>query len=132
MFSGKWLNPMSTSTDQSQSSPLEALKWLVVVALIAAAVIGNAFYDEQPLLYRVVGVVVLGIMAALVAAITDKGRSFITLLQDARAEIRRVVWPTKQETAQTTGIVVLVVAIMAVLLWLLDWALGEIISGIIG
>lgn len=123
---------MSTSTDQSQSSPLEALKWLVVVALIAAAVIGNAFYDEQPLLYRVVGVVVLGIMAALVAAITDKGRSFITLLQDARAEIRRVVWPTKQETAQTTGIVVLVVAIMAVLLWLLDWALGEIISGIIG
>ena len=43
-----------------------------------------------------------------------------------------MVWPTKQETLQTTGIVVLVVAIMALILWGLDWALGAIISSIIG
>ncbi|MAA60537.1 MAG: preprotein translocase subunit SecE [Pseudomonadales bacterium] len=71
-------------------------------------------------------------LAALLASFTDKGRAFIALLQDARAEVRRVVWPTKQETAQTTGVVVLVVAIMALLLWLLDLALGKIISSIIG
>ncbi|MBA56279.1 MAG: preprotein translocase subunit SecE [Pseudomonadales bacterium] len=123
---------MTTSTEQSNSSPVEVFKWLVVVVIIAAAVIGNAYYDDQPLLYRVLGVVVAGIVAALVASFTDKGRSFIALLQDARAEVRRVVWPTKQETAQTTGVVVLVVALMAVLLWLLDLALGKIISSLIG
>jgi preprotein translocase subunit SecE len=123
---------MTTSTEQTKSSPVDVFKWLVVIAIIAGAVVGNAYFDDQPLLYRVVGVVVAGIIAALVASFTDKGRAFIALLQDARAEVRRVVWPTKQETAQTTGIVVLVVAIMALLLWLLDLALGKIISSIIG
>ncbi|MGC1509849.1 preprotein translocase subunit SecE [Ketobacter sp. MCCC 1A13808] len=123
---------MSTSTEQSQSSPANALLWVLVAILVAAAVVGNAYFDDQPLLYRVIGVVVLGCLAALVASFTVRGRAFITLLQDARSEVRRVVWPTKQETAQTTGIVVVVVALMAVLLWLLDMALGSIISGIIG
>ena len=123
---------MTTSTEQTKSSPVDVFKWLVVIAIIAGAVVGNAYFDDQPLLYRVVGVVVAGIVAALVASFTDKGRAFIALLQDARAEVRRVVWPTKQETAQTTGVVVLVVAIMALLLWLLDLALGKIISSIIG
>ena len=79
-----------------------------------------------------IGVVVAGILAALVASFTTRGKAFLGLLQDARAEVRRVVWPTKQETLQTTGIVVLVVAIMALILWGLDWALGAIISSIIG
>jgi len=123
---------MTTSTEQTQSSPAEAFKWLVVAAIIAAAVIGNAYYDDQPLLYRVAGVVVMGIFAALVASFTVKGRAFIALLQDARAEVRRVVWPTKQETGQTTGVVVLVVAFMALLLWGLDALLGTVISSVIG
>ena len=123
---------MTTSTEQSKSSPVDVFKWLVVIAIIAAAVVGNAYFDDQPLLYRVVGVVVAGILAALLASFTDKGRAFIALLLYARAELRRVVWPPKQETAQTTGVVVLVVAIMALLLWLLDLALGKIISSIIG
>ncbi|MAR91958.1 MAG: preprotein translocase subunit SecE [Pseudomonadota bacterium] len=123
---------MTTSTDQSQSSPADMFKWLLVVIIIAAAVVGNAYYDDQPLLYRVIGVVVAGILAALVASFTTRGKAFLGLLQDARAEVRRVVWPTKQETLQTTGIVVLVVAIMALILWGLDWALGAIISSIIG
>ena len=123
---------MTTSTEQSKSSPVDVFKWLVVIAIIAAAVVGNAYFDDQPLLYRVVGVVVAGVFCAPFASLSHKGRAFIALLQDARAEVRRVVWPTKQETAQTTGVVVLVVAIMALLLWLLDLALGKIISSIIG
>ena len=99
---------------------------------MAAAVVGNSYFDDQPLLYRVIGVVVLGCVAALIASFTIKGRAFVNLLQDARAEVRRVVWPTRQETAQTTGIVVLVVAVMALLLWGLDTLLGFIISGIVG
>ena len=123
---------MSTSTEAPQSSAAEVFKWVLVVILVAAAVVGNSYFDDQPLLYRVIGVVVLGCVAALIASFTIKGRAFVNLLQDARAEVRRVVWPTRQETAQTTGIVVLVVAVMALLLWGLDTLLGFIISGIVG
>jgi len=104
----------------------------VVIAIIAGAVVANAYYDDQPLLYRVVGVLIAGVVAALIASVTDRGRSFVGLLQDARAEVRRVVWPTKQETAQTTGVVVVVVTIAALLLWLLDLGLGKLVSSIIG
>ncbi len=123
---------MSTSTEAPQSSAADVFKWVLVVILVAAAVVGNSYFDDQPLLYRVIGVVVLGCVAALIASFTIKGRAFVNLLQDARAEVRRVVWPTRQETAQTTGIVVLVVAVMALLLWGLDTLLGFIISGIVG
>ena len=123
---------MSTSTEAPQSSAADVIKWVVVAILVAAAVVGNAYFDDQPLLYRVIGVVVVGILAAVVASFTVKGQAFLTLLQDARAEVRRVVWPTRQETAQTTGIVVLVVALMALLLWGLDSLLGFIISEIVG
>lgn len=122
----------NTTTEVTQSSPANAAKWVVVAILIAIAVIGNAYFSEQPFLYRVLGVVVLSIVAALIAAQTVKGREFVALLKDSRAEVRRVVWPTKQETAQTTGIVVLVVILMSLLLWLLDLALGAAVSSIIG
>ncbi len=123
---------MSTKTEAAPTSPLDAIKWILVVALVVVAVGGNAYYGDEPLLYRVIAVVVLGGLAAVIASFTEKGRSFLGLLQDARSEVRRVVWPTKQETAQTTGIVVLVVAFMALLLWGLDWALGSLMSAIIG
>ncbi|HVL00820.1 MAG TPA: preprotein translocase subunit SecE [Dongiaceae bacterium] len=122
----------NTTAEASRTSPADVAKWVVVVILIAAAVIGNAYFDEQPFLYRLLGVVVVSLVAALLAAQTDKGRAFIALLKDARAEVRRVVWPTKQETAQTTGIVVLVVVVMSLLLWLLDLGLGAAVSSIIG
>lgn len=122
----------NTTAEASRTSPADVAKWVVVVILIAAAVIGNAYFDEQPFLYRLLGVVVVSLVAALLAAQTGKGRAFIALLKDARAEVRRVVWPTKQETAQTTGIVVLVVVVMSLLLWLLDLGLGAAVSSIIG
>ena len=107
-------------------------KWLVTAILIAAAVVGNSFYGDQPFFYRLVGVLVVAVIAALVAAQTVKGKAFVTLLKDARAEVKRVVWPTKQETTQTTLIVVAVVAFMSIVLWLLDLGLGALIKMIIG
>ncbi len=122
----------NTATETAESSPANVAKWVVVAILIAAAVVGNSYFSQQPVLYRVLGVVLLSVIAALVASQTTKGREFVGLLKDARAEVRRVVWPTKQETAQTTGIVVLVVIFMSLLLWLLDLGLGAAVSSIIG
>ena len=123
---------MSTKVEAEASSSAEAIKWILSTVFVAVAVVGNAYYEEQHFFYRLVGVLVLGIVAALIASQTQKGKAFLALLQDARSEIKRVVWPTKQETTQTTLIVVVVVFIMALLLWLLDLGLGALITAIIG
>ncbi|MCV6621575.1 MAG: preprotein translocase subunit SecE [Cellvibrionaceae bacterium] len=110
----------------------DALKWLVVVALVAAGVVGNSYFAEQALLYRVLGLVALAVAALFVAVNTAKGNAFYTLLQESLVEVRKVVWPSRQETNQTTLIVVAVVIIMGILLWLLDTFLGWLASLIIG
>ncbi|GAA6154517.1 preprotein translocase subunit SecE [Pseudoteredinibacter isoporae] len=110
----------------------DALKWLFVVALVAAGVVGNSYFAEQALLYRVLGLVALAGIALFVAVNTAKGNAFYTLLQESLVEVRKVVWPTRQETNQTTLIVVAVVIVMGILLWLLDTFLGWLASLIIG
>lgn len=111
---------------------VDAVKWLVVVGLLAAAVVGNAVYAGEPLLWRVIGGLFLIAAAAALAAVTQNGREFVSYSKEARVELRKIVWPTRQERLQTTLVVFVVVAIMAILLWLFDWVLSLVISNIIG
>ena len=117
---------------ETQVSKLDGLKWLVVVALVAVGVVGNSMFANESLLYRVLALVALAIVAGLIALQTAKGKAFFQLFKEAKNEIRKVVWPTRQETLQTTGIVVVAVLIIGLLLWGLDSLLGWIISGFIG
>ncbi|WP_028470779.1 preprotein translocase subunit SecE [Neptunomonas japonica] len=116
----------------SEGSKFDTLKWLVVVLLVAAGVVGNSMYAEQSLLYRVIALLVLGLVAGFVALQTEKGRAFFTLFKEAKNEVRKVVWPTRQETLQTTAMVVVVVLLIGLMLWGLDTLLGWIVSSIIG
>ncbi len=112
---------------------LDGLKWLVVVALVLGAAFANSYYSaEFPVLYRVLALVGVGAVACVVAVNTAKGSSFWALLKAAQVEIRKVVWPSRQEQIQTTLIVVAVVLVAAIILWGLDAALGYIASLIIG
>ncbi|MGB1092739.1 MAG: preprotein translocase subunit SecE [Oceanobacter sp.] len=122
---------MSTET-KAGGSPLDLLKWLVAVVLFAAAVVGNYYFAEEPLLYRVLGVVALMLVSFGVAFTTEKGKSFAHMLKEANIERRKVVWPTKQETTQMTLVVLAVVVLMAIILWGLDALLGWAISALIG
>ncbi|MBZ9558966.1 MULTISPECIES: preprotein translocase subunit SecE [Modicisalibacter] len=115
-----------------QESRHDGLKWAVVLILVALAVVGNSYFADQALLYRVLGVVALGLGAAAVALTTAKGRSLLELARSSRKEIQRVVWPTRQETVQTTAIVLVAVLVVGLMLWLIDTLLGWIMSGIIG
>ena len=117
---------------ETQASKLDGLKWLIVVALVAVGVVGNSMFANDSLLYRVLALVALAIVAGLIALQTAKGKAFFQLFKEAKNEIRKVVWPTRQETLQTTGIVVVAVLIIGLLLWGLDSLLGWIISGFIG
>jgi preprotein translocase subunit SecE len=63
---------------------------------------------------------------------TSKGGAFLKLVKESRQEIRRVVWPTRQETTQTTLMVAVVVVVMGLILWGLDTALNALVSLVIG
>jgi len=115
-----------------QESRHDGLKWAVVVTLLVLAVIGNTYFADQALLYRVLGVVVLSVAAALIALTTTKGRDLVELARSAKKEIQRVVWPTRAETVQTTVIVLVAVLVVGLMLWLIDTLLGWAMSGVIG
>ncbi|HDY5018569.1 TPA: preprotein translocase subunit SecE [Pseudomonas aeruginosa] len=117
---------------EAKESRFDLLKWLLVAVLVVVAVVGNQYFSAQPILYRVLGILVLAVIAAFLALQMAKGQAFFSLAKEARVEIRKVVWPSRQETTQTTLIVVAVVLVMALLLWGLDSLLGWLVSMIVG
>ncbi|MBT4237828.1 MAG: preprotein translocase subunit SecE [Oceanospirillaceae bacterium] len=121
-----------SATPTTQNSRFDTIKWIFVLALVAAGVVGNSIYSDQSLLYRTLALVALAAVALFVALQTDKGRGYAVSFREARKEIRKVVWPNRQETTQTTLIVVVVVLIMALVLWGLDSLLSWAVSSLIG
>ena len=111
---------------------LDHLMWALVVALVAGGVVGNWYFQDQSLLARVLALVALAAVAGLVALRTERGRALWNLAKEARREIRRVVWPTRQVTTQTTFIVVALVLVFALILWGLDSLLSWLVSSVIG
>lgn len=117
---------------ESGTYQLDGLKWLVVFALIIGGAIANSYFaDALPLIVRVLAMVAVGLVAAFVAIKTAKGQAFWSLLKEAQVEIRKVVWPTRAETNQTTLLVSVVVVIAAILLWFIDWGVGRIAQFVI-
>ncbi|WP_347507497.1 preprotein translocase subunit SecE [Pseudomonas anguilliseptica] len=117
---------------EAKDSRFDLLKWLVVAALVIAGVVGNQYFSAEPILYRVLALLVIAALAGVIALQASKGQAFWVLAKEARVEIRKVVWPARQETTQTTLIVVAVVLVMALLLWGLDSLLGWLVSLIVG
>ena len=115
-----------------QNSSLDTAKLTIAVLLLAGAVVAFYWYADQSILYRVLGLVAITIVAVTIALTTAKGRSTVGFLQDSRTEVRKMVWPTRAETAQTTLVVFLVVIIVGIFLWLLDMVLSRLIQFIVG
>lgn len=117
---------------EASAARFDGLKWLLVTALLAVAVVGNSYFSDESLLYRVLAIVALAAVAGFIALQTAKGAAFWALVKGSRTEIRKVVWPTRQETVQTTMIVVAFVLVAALILWGLDSFLGWLASLVIG
>ena len=124
---------MSSNANSETSQPiLDWLKWIVVVTVVAAGIYGNWYFQDQSLLNRVLAIVVMAVVAVLVAAQTSRGKETWSLLKEARTEIRRVIWPSRQETTQTTFVVLALVLVFALILWMLDSGLSLLVSTVIG
>lgn len=120
------------SAEKSVGNALDWLKWSVVTALLVGGVVGNWYFAEASLLVRVIALLAAAVVAAVIAVQTERGRSIWSLIKEARTEVRRVVWPTNQETTQTTLVVLVIVLVFALILWGLDSLLSWIVSSIIG
>jgi len=111
---------------------LDGVKWLVVGVLIVGGIYANYHFRAEPLLYRILGLLILGAVAAFAALQTVQGKAFLELARGAKSEAARVVWPTSQERNQTTLVVVGFILVMALLLWGLDLLFGWLTRLIIG
>lgn len=91
---------------------------------VAAAIGGFYYFDDQPQWMRVIALLVAAGITVLIALQTQLGKAAWAFRREAIIEVRKVVWPTRKETVQTTTVVLIVVIIMALLLWMLDMFLA--------
>ena len=117
---------------QTEKTSLDWLKWILVVLIIAAVAVLNSIYSAESLFYRVLGGMVLAVVAVAIAIQTQQGKEFWRMAKGSRAEVRRVVWPTKQERNRATLMVVAMIFVMALILWGLDTFFGWLASRLLG
>jgi preprotein translocase subunit SecE len=117
---------------EAQSSGMDTVKLLAAVVLLVAGIGFFYFFEEYALLVRVLGLLVIAGLAVAVALQSAAGRAVWDFAVASRTEVRKVVWPTRQETIQTTLIVFAMVLIIGIVLWLFDMMLMAIVRSVTG
>ena len=118
--------------DVKATKAIEWLKWLLVIVISVAGIFCNWYYQEIWVLWRALALVGAGVLILLIALTTERGHALWDLAREARLEIRRVVWPTRPETTQTTLMVLGLILLASLLLWVLDSALSWLVKSVIG
>ncbi|MDA9595476.1 preprotein translocase subunit SecE [SAR86 cluster bacterium] len=118
----------STKTFNFQSKIL----WALALTLIFLAVWGNSFYSYVGLLYRVIGVLLILSASLVILRFTEFGNQAFNLITQSFVEVRKVVWPNRTETTQTTFIVAAAVIAASLILWGLDSLFSLAMKAIIG
>ncbi len=111
---------------------LDKIKLLVAILLIAAGIAGFYMYAEEALLYRVLALLAVFIVAFVILLQTEMGANAWNFGRSAVMEVRKAVWPTRQETIQATLMVMVMVLIVGVILWLFDMLLLSAVQMLTG
>ncbi len=123
---------MVAKTEEVVSNKLDSFKLLLAIAVLIAGIVGFYYYEAESQLYRVLGVVFAAGVAIAISSTTNLGQNLIGFGREARMEVRKVVWPTRQETMQTTFMVIVAVILIGIFLWLIDMLLAEAIQMLTG
>lgn len=119
----------SSVEDGLKSKGLNSTLWLICVILVLIAAVGNIYFGDQfSSVVRVPAMVVLLLLALFVAAITNQGTVARTFLKESRIELRKIIWPTRQEATQTTLVVMGVTVVVSLILWGLDSIIVSLIN----
>jgi len=111
---------------------MDKIKMILAAAVLFGAVGGFYYYEDQSLLLRVIAILVAVGISVTIMLQAEAGRTAWAFVRDSRTEIRKVVWPTRKETTQSTLLVMVMVSLVGVFLWLLDMFLGwavQILTG---
>ena len=121
----------TAKTEKSNGVP-DGIKWFSSAFLVVGAISGFYYWSDQSWLLRLIGLLFsFGFVGAIILQ-TAQGQLAWNTIKEARMEVRKVVWPTRKETVQTTAIVIAVVFLMAIILWALDGLLGLIMRHLLG
>ena len=124
---------MTTADAQEGMAVADIAKLVLAAACVVAGIVGYYWLVDSPLILRILAVIGGVVAGGAVAWFSVPGREFAVFSGEAYAEVKKVVWPTRRETLQTTAAVFAFVVIMAIFLWIsdktLEWVLYELILG---
>ena len=112
------------------STVVDTLKLMASVSILFASIVAFYYFSEISVLIRALVIIFSLVISLLIFFRTQRGIIFWEFLQGSRVEMRKVVWPTKQETIQTTLTVFIFVLILGIFFWLLDFILLYITTSI--
>ena len=122
---------MNFKSDAQVSRP-DTYKLIAAVSLFLVAVAAFYYFANYSTLVRVIGLLAASGAAVAIAATTEPGGSVLEFIKESRMELRKVVWPTRTETLQTTFVIMGVVVLTSIFMWLLDalllWAVRLLMS----
>ena len=111
----------------------EKIRWWIAILAVVAGVAGNLYFeDDYAPIIRVLITIAGIVLGALIAATTIKGRNFYSFMKSANIERQKIVWPTRNETLQTTGVVIVVIVIIGIFLSLVDFFFSWLVSYFFG
>jgi preprotein translocase subunit SecE len=121
-----------TEQVETGASALDTAKLVAAVAILVGGIAAFYLLGELPLAARWVIVLVALAAGIFVALQSAQGRALWQFVQGSRVELRKVVWPTRQETMQTTLVVFVAILVMGIFFWILDWILGALTRALTG
>lgn len=123
---------INVKTEVQNSSGRNSALWILVIALLVAGIGAYYYFNQVAWALRAAAGLVLICVLAAIALQTTQGQSLWRFAKAARMELRKVIWPTRQETVQTTMLVVAMVVIMALILWVVDSGLMWLVNWFTG
>ena len=105
---------------ETENSVLDVLKQILAFAIVVSGLAAFYYFSDFLLLYRVLSLVAVVLVAMGLMLTTNVGKRLWGFIKEARQEVRKVVWPTREETVRTTLMVFVVVFIVGLILWCLD------------
>ena len=125
---------MNTKVEQAEqaATPADVAKYVLAFALAAGGIFANYWFGQWPAALRVLAVLAPLDAAVAIVAFTAKGRQGREYLSESLFELRKVVWPTRQETLRVTGVILAVVIIISLILSLFDLVISWLIRLLLG
>ena len=108
---------------------LDWVRWALALFIVVGGIVANSLLSGTVALpIRMIAWIGLVAVAGSILAFTAKGAMLLAYAKESRVELRKVVWPTRQEAVQTTLIILVIVFITAIIMWFMDsfllWAIG--------